>query len=326
MLGGRLGGRFIPILIDMQEMALLINGMGDFFGEIAYQIARTCSKAGLAITEPEMEAFAAAPTRIFNRFLDALEDALDGRQLLLIFDEFELIEGKITDNKLDPEVLGYFRSLIQHRDGLVFIFAGTHRLEEMSHDYWSILFNIAVYRRVSFLERAEAVDLIRLPVKGALDVDDLAVEKVIAVTNGHPYFIQLICWALVNRCNGAERNYATLNDVNDAIDEILTTGEAHFAYIWQQATDDERLALAGLAHTLKPGKLWARPAEVAEMLEANGEPVEQSTLIDVLDGLAAQETLESAADGALRYRFRIDVLKLWVMMNKSIAALGERRR
>lgn len=321
---GRLGQGFITALIDMQELALL-NSTGDFLNEMAYQLARAVRKAGVTVKEPPLETFMASPTRAFNRFLDTLEDNLGEQRLVVMFDEFELIENKIVEGKLDANLLSYFRSLIQHRRQLVFMFTGTHRLEEMSHDYWSILFNIALYRRVSFLSPVEATRLIRQPVAGALDIDELAVEKIINLTSGHPYFIQLICWALVNHCNAHQRNYATINDINDAVQEILTSGEAHFAYIWQQAADPERLALAGLAHTLQPGKAWARPAEILETLAAGGvSQTQRTTLVEVLDRLVAQEILEVAQEGALRYRFQIQVLQLWVQTTKSIAAVIER--
>ncbi len=321
---GRLGAGFVPVLIDMQEVALLINGTADFLNEVAYQLTRAIRKAGLTLEPPDEATFVAAPTRTFSRFLDTVEDTLGERKAVLIFDEFELIESKIAEGKLEADLLNYFRSLIQHRHRLVFIFTGTHRLEEMSHNYWSILFNLALYRRVSFLTPADTAKLIRAPVAGTLDIDALAVEKIIALTSGHAYFTQLICWALVNHCNANERNYATLNDVNDALQEILASGEAHFAYIWQQADPTERLALAAVAHTIRPGKDWARPAEILETLADGGGQMSQAALVDLLDRLTRQDVLESASDGALRYRFQIEVLRLWVEATKSVTALVER--
>jgi WD40 repeat protein/AAA+ ATPase superfamily predicted ATPase len=325
LLRGRLGQGFVPVLIDMQELAPMVRNTGDFLAETAYQLARAARKAAVLVEEPASDAFAASPARAFSRFLDALEDSLGDQRAVLMFDEFELIETKIADGKLDADLLGYFRSLMQHRDRVVFIFTGTHRLEEMSHDYWSILFNIALYRRVSFLSTADAAQLIRKPVAGALDVDELAVEKIINLTSGHPYFIQLTCWALVNHCNTQRRNYATINDVNDAVQEMLTTGEAYFAYIWQQATEDERLALTGLAHTLRPGKAWARPSEILETLAAAGDTqTQRASLVDVLDQLVAQEVLEVTREGRLRYRFQLEVLRLWIEVTKPVAVLVER--
>jgi ligand-binding sensor domain-containing protein len=325
LLRGRLGANFIPVLIDMQEMALLINNTGDLLGEMAHQLTRTARQANVSIVEPPEAAFAASPTRAFNRFLEALEENLGGRRLVVMFDEFELIESKINEGKLEADLLGYLRSLIQHRERLTFLFTGTHRLEEMSREYWSILFNIALYRRISYLNPSAASQLIREPVAGRLDIDELAVEKIYSLTNGHPYFVQLLSWALVNYCNAQERNYATINDVNDAVQEILVSGEAHFAYIWQRADYAERLALTGLAHALGPAKEWARPAEVQSILSAGGfNASSPEFMTGVLDRLTGQEVLEAASEGALRYRFQIEVLRLWVETTKSVSVLVER--
>ncbi|MGD9100816.1 MAG: two-component regulator propeller domain-containing protein, partial [Anaerolineae bacterium] len=325
LLDGRLGPDFIPVLIDMQELALLVNSTGDLLAEMAHHVARAADRAGIASAAPRPEDFDANPTRAFNRFLDALEQDLGHKRVLLMLDEFELLQAKIAQGKLDPDLPGYFRSLLQHRQRLTFIFSGAHRLEEMSQDYWSVLFNVALYHRVSFLSPAEATRLIREPVAGALDVDELAVEKIIRLTNGHPYFVQLLCWALVNHCNAQKHSYATINDVNDVLQEILTAGAAHLAYVWQQAQNAERLALAGLAHTLRPGKPWVRPAEILETLAAEGaKGIEQTALIKTLDALVAQEILQTAQHGALRYRFQLEVLGLWVARTQSIGALVER--
>jgi WD40 repeat protein len=323
---GRLGANFLAVLIDMQEMAPIITSTADFLSEIAYQLTRPLKKTEFDIEDPSIDAFDKAPVRVFNRFLDQLEDKLGNRQLIIMFDEFELIEDKIEEGKLEADLLGYFRSLMQHRTRLVFIFTGTHRLEEMSHDYWSILFNIALYKRVSYLEEADAVHLIREPIKGQLDVDELAVDKIINLSHGHPYFIQLICWALVNHCNDHRQNYATINDVNDAVKDIIINGEANFAYVWQQADPDERLLLCSMAHTLHAGKPWARVSEIMDTLATNGATFfSRDELVTILDRLVTREVLQIAKEGSLRYQYRLEILRLWIQATKSVANLVERR-
>lgn len=318
---GRLGERYLATLIDMQALVMLVESTADFLDEIVYQLEPVIEAAAIAVDVPDIEG-ADAPMRAFDRFLSQLCGALDERRLLIIFDEFELIETKIADGTLDTTLLDYFRSIIQHRDNLVFIFTGTHRLEEMSHDYWSTLFNIAVSRKITYLSEVEATRLIRQPVRGLLAVDDLAVEKIIRLTSGHPYFIQLICWALVNHCNEHRRNYATINDVNDALVAMLTTGEAYFAYIWQQATPAEQLVIAGLAHAAGDDG-WTVPDDVVRRLQ---ERVPRATIIGTADHLVIQQVLEATTEGALRYRFRLEVLRLWIQQSKSISALLERQQ
>lgn len=119
------------------------------------------------------------------------------------------------------------RHLMQHSEGLSFIFVGTRRLEEMSADYWSVLFNIALYERITYLSEDAAIRLITEPVAPDLVYDDLAIDKILRVTAGHPYFVQLVCYTLVQRANSERTGYVTISDVNAGLDEMLSLGEVH---------------------------------------------------------------------------------------------------
>ena len=319
IINGRLGERFIPVLVDMQAIVMMIESTADFLGEILYQLGLSLQEARIDIEVPVIDAQTPAPLRVFDRFLDSLGRVLGERRVLLLFDEFELIESKIAAGTLDVNLLDYFRSLIQHRDMLVFVFTGTHQLEDMTHDYWSMLFNIALSRKITFLSDAEAIALIRHPVAHALAVDDLAIEKIIRLTRGHPYFTQLLCWALVNHCNEKRHNYATINDV---LTTMLTTGEAHFAYIWQQTEPQEQLVLAAMAYT----SMGAAPQHLIDLLQEQGESsLLTGDIVPLLDNLVRREILETVPDGPLHYRYQLDILRLWIGENKPIRALLERR-
>ncbi|TET15511.1 MAG: hypothetical protein E3J82_00835 [Candidatus Thorarchaeota archaeon] len=219
---------------------------------------------------------------------------------------------------MEDDIFDYFRSLMQHRSALVFIFVGAHRLEEMTHDYWSIFFNIAIHQKISYLKEDEARQLITEPVAGSLEYEDYAVNKIIRVTHCHPYFVQLICWALVNHCNACQRNYATINDVNTVLDDILVAGEAHFAYVWQQSSPWERLVLAVLAKMLRPGKDYALLSEMEQALEVGGAILDKQEVVQHLNELCMRDVLGKEANGGLRYRFQIELVRLWIDQHKSI--------
>jgi hypothetical protein len=48
-------------------------------------------------------------------------------------------------------------------------------------------------------------------------------------------------------------------------------------------------------------------------------------IVTVLDALVRSEMLEVTTEGALRYRYRLEVLRLWVRQNKSLRGLIERQ-
>ncbi|MGB8983926.1 MAG: two-component regulator propeller domain-containing protein [Anaerolineales bacterium] len=325
LLSGRLGMSYIPVLLDVQELAPGINNMADMFVELAFHIEKALRKAGVQVAKPNEPSFVSSATRSFSRFLDAVEDQLAGRKIMLMFDEFELLEERIQQGKLEPEAIGYLRSLMQHRDDVVFLFTGTHKLEQMSKDYWSIFFNIALHQEVSFMDRNESIRLMRDPVLGKLSIDDLVVEKILNLTQGHPYFIQLLCWGLVNYCNKTRRNYATLNDFNDVLKEIISSGDAYFAYIWTQISLNERIVLAALAERIAPGKNAIPVQEITDAIAYAGiRDFERTMVLGILDGLIDQNILVTSGVEGLHYSYRVGLIGEWIKCSKSLRHLVER--
>lgn len=83
---------------------------------------------------------------------------------------------------------------------------------------------------IGFLDTAAATRLITEPVSPHLVYDDLALEK-ISATAGHPYFLQLVCYTLVNRANEQKNPYITISDVNATLDQMLSLGGSPFCVL-----------------------------------------------------------------------------------------------
>jgi hypothetical protein len=298
--------------------------MTNFFVNLATEIAFAVEDGGLHLEPPDVDDFAASPASAFERrFLPQTRAVIGQRHLLLLLDEFEELETAVQRGNLDVSVFGFLRHLIQHTDNLSMIFCGTHRLEELAADYWSVLFNLSLYRHVAYLERPHALRLIQEPVAAyGLRYDDLALDKMWRVTAGHPYFLQLLCHSLVNRHNQSQRNYVTVADVNAALDEILTAGQAHFIYLWTESSLAERLSLTALSRMM-PLTGQTSPAQVADYLTERGVTIERRAVSEALHHLALRDILQGS-DGLEPvlgevYRWRLGLLGLWVEQNKSLS-------
>jgi hypothetical protein len=187
----------------------------------------------------------------------------------------------VLDRKLDRTIFSFMRHLMQHSEKLAFIFVGTHRLEELSKEYWSIFFNIALHRDIRFLDDEAARRLITGPVAGAITYDDLAVHRILDITAGHPYYLQLMCHALINFHNASQRNYIIAQDVRDAVDEIIGLGQAHFAFIWRNASPQERLVLATLTRLLAEEPM-VTSSDVANELAEYGQHMDPNFKLDLV--------------------------------------------
>ncbi|MCQ3980321.1 MAG: hypothetical protein DPW09_43470, partial [Anaerolineae bacterium] len=243
--------------------------------------------------------------------------------LLLLFDEFEELEMRVASGKLEATIFPFFRHLMQHHRRLGFIFVGTHRLESLSSDYWSIFFNIALYKYVTFLSEEAARSLISQPVAAyGLIYDDLALDKILRVTAGHPYFLQLTCHALINRANRERRGYITIQAVNEVLNEMVELGEAHFAFLWEQSGPVEQLILTALMRLLgqEPS---VTITQVAELLADRGVALTLPQLTDALRQLTARDIVREIAGQPPRYEYKIELVRLWVERYKTLGRVIE---
>jgi hypothetical protein len=298
-----------------------------FFFAITYQITFALEDEGYKVHLLGPEDFAVSPVITFeHRFLPNLRTAIGERHLLLMLDEFEELEAAANKGLIDVSVFGFLRHLVQHHDWLSMILCGTHRMEELAADYWKELFNISLYKHVGFLERAEAMRLVQEPVaRYNMRYDDLVLDKMWRVTAGHPYLLQLLCHNLVRHHNQHKRNYITIADLNAALDDILTTGEAHFSYLWTQSTDSERLILTALCRMI-PITGQTTAVHVSDYLIAQRNfQMSRHLISETLERLANRDILHLRFldDNLPAFSWKLGLLALWTEKKKSLSRVLE---
>jgi len=317
-----LPSEIVPAYIDCQSLGVT-PGMAALLHDIAWSISDTLATRKYSLPVPELSYWNDDPAGIFQRqFLPSVRDLLPAdTNLLLIFDEFEAFQNLVDDNILPPTFFTFLRHLMQHETGLSFIFAGTHKLEEIGSDYWSVLFNIALYRHVGFLSQEAAERLIRDPVDPQIVFDDLAVAKILRVTAGHPYFLQLVCYTLVNRANSQKKGYVTISDVNAGVNEMLRLGEVHFAYIWQRSSYIERALLVAAAN-LMSANIPFMPVDLVQYLEKFSIKIDPADVTMGLDNLVEREIFQEIQNQSKSlFALRIGLVGIWVAQNKNLSRL-----
>jgi hypothetical protein len=341
-LGIRLGHEFLPVVFDFQgvppnlgtenesippdlrnetESVPLDLESRNFFYWMTFEIWKEISRRGIEVLMPDQERFSRNPAFYFRDiFLREVREKLGDCILVFMMDEFESIDYKIREGKIDEDILPFMRNLMQHYDKMDFIFSGTHRLEEMSSDYWSILFNIGLYHKISFLERHEAIQLICDPVKESMRYDPLAVEKILEMTAGHPYFVQLICYYLVNHQIKRKQNYVTIEDVNDVLEEVVIAGTPHFQYIWDGMTRVQRILLVSLTKILSSqGVLTV--ADIFKYLKDLHFEINEQRIREILKEFLKREVIEQKSEDC--YQFKIELIRIWCDKNKMLYEVME---
>jgi len=315
--------RYIPVYIDGQALGI-DPGMGSFFLSIATAIADGVEEAGISIPRLTLGELGESPQHVFaQRFLPVVREQIGERVLLLTMDEFEELGSRVKRGRLPYEIFPYLRHLIQHEEQLAFIFAGTHKIEELIGDYWSVLFNIAKYRRVGFLKRDYTIRLItELVQPHGMVYDDLAVDEALRVTACHPYLTQLLCSILVDRCNETECNYVTVQNVRDAVEELLETGRAHLVFLWQTSDWKAKLALATLAE-LRDRLDQVTAAAIADRLKSYQIDLAPGQIMEKMEQLVGRDIVHEIPGASVAYDFTAQLYAHWFRRYKSLSKVVE---
>lgn len=314
--------KLLPVYIDCQSLGIM-PGMAALFHELAWLISDTLLNRDIEIEVPDIQEWEADPRGMFQRkFMPKVRQSLPaGTMILLVFDEFEAFENLVNDGILPPTFFTYMRHLMQHSEGLSFLFVGTRRLEEMSADYWSILFNIALYERIRYLSYPSVMRLINEPVAPNLVYDDLALDKIWRVTAGHPYFLQLVCYTLVKQANDNKNAYVTISDVNAGLDEMLSLGEVHFAYIWQRSSFTEKAILTAVSHLMSDNVTFY-PSDFMRFLQPYNIHMSPAEVTSALSSLVERDIFQvTSQDITVQYELRVGLVGLWVAKYKSLSKL-----
>ena len=299
----------VAVLIDMQRKPA--QGETNFLYAIAADIVFALQDAGLETELPPRSAFVEAPEFYFrSHFVRSLLPYLDGKNLLLLFDEYEELQRRVEDGRLQPEIFQFLHNLM-HEGRIDLVLAGARKLEALGAEYWSVLSNAAIYHPITFLAAEELRRLIVDPVTAFnVDYDPLAIERIIAVTAGHPYFAQLLLHEMMVYQNEMEASYLTTVDVDQVIERIVQRGGGHFRFIWAESTEEEKLVLQAVAALSSGGEAMA-VKEIRQFLSERGHAA-QDRWQKALDSLTDRDILLGQNGKKPQYRFRIDLLRLWV--------------
>jgi hypothetical protein len=313
-LTNRLTMNLIPVYVDMHDAAQ-VESTGGLLFNFADAINRELKHRGFRLPPPRLNDYGKEPFIIARQFFDSVEEVLrsanDGQEnrLILALDEFEEIERQLTEGKISRDFLPFLRSLMQQRQGISLLFAGTHTLDEMISDIWVPYFRSAVPYRISYLEENSVRQLITNPIEEFhLNYEPEAVDYLIEHTHCHPCLIQLTCSALVDLKNEQRSSYASIEDIEWALARALETGDYVFRGVWEWIPKTERQLLFLLA-SLEPIGINNLTAKLASS---------ESIIRGMVERLVEAEILVRGNDGV---RFQVKMFRQWVVRQAARAGL-----
>ena len=306
----------IPVRIDMQHETLNFT-VDKFLRSIAYNTHRQIQKRGYSLPFPDLAAFKDDAVFALDRFLDDVEEWLGQRKLVLLIDEFEVLDEKAVSDQVDRHLFDHLRSLVQERQCMHLLLAGTHKLQDLTSAYWSIFFNLANHRRLSNLTVEAARQLICEPMSGFLEYDPFAVEKIRMLTGDQPYLIQLFCHYLVRHCHMYTKDYITINDVNVVLDEVRQSGRLYFSWIWDQSSREERIILTVIAQDSGDGEQFVSFNDIERVFKDYHLSYTRESLLASLRNLLNRDVIIGVPHEQ-RYKIVVGLTRSWLHESKPL--------
>ena len=254
------------------------------------------------------------PYHSLNDFFQSLELVLESQRFIIAVDEFEKIEEKIETHQLASNLIEFMRGLTQTYLWFSLIFAGLHNLEEMCYNYWHPFFT-SIPIRVGFLAPNAAKQLILQADNVAYE--DKIVSKIVQLTNGQPYLIQLICHTLITcfnrnlldkKIDDHEYPVFNLGDLEKILNssEFYTTGNAYFKGIWLQALNSQP---DGQIKILK--KLASNPMSIEKLVEETDLGYAETEI--ALQSLQNHDVIKRSFH---EFTYAVELMRKWVVSHQ----------
>jgi hypothetical protein len=212
--------------------------------------------------------------------------AARGKRVAIVFDEFQEILS------LDSRLPSMMRSIFQTQPDVAHVYLGSKR---------SLMRRLFNDKNEPFWRSAKQVELGLIP---ATEFAPFLVERfegtnrrlpsgiadgLLAWTDGHPYATQELAYALWDET--ARGRSANEEALARALDAVLRSENAHFALVWERASQVQRLVLQALA--LEP----TTSLTAAEYRNRHGLPG-TSSVARAVEALVEDEVLRQQAPGS----------------------------
>ena len=306
--------QYIPVLLDLQGMAL--DNIAGLIWDMM-QITRRAVKKTIGVTIPRenRREWYANPEHKIETFFDHLQYTIGERRLVLLFDETILIADKIESGLLEPHVFDFFSTLMARFTYIDFLFSIGSRLAMMKAELTKLA-RPAIYEKVGYLEPEEARALITTPVMGTLCYEPQAIDDILTLTGGQPYYTQLVCHELFNRLQSQSRDTITGADVQAIRPQTVELATAQLQYVWDETPAQGRNILLGLANLQNQTRGGASPERICQHLHTHGIPTPSQSLDMILEGLIKRCIITKH----LPFVFRIDLFRHWILKNQRLEA------
>ncbi len=311
--------QFVCIYFD------LMNRARKPLAEVFFELAATMADE-LEFEALPREAFDQKGSAFVKHFLPRFFAECGVRRPVLLLDEFDVldvfVEEQLPEESAARAFFPFLRELMTSEPRLAFVFVIGRKTGELSIEAKST-FKTAQTQRISVLNEADARHLIETAERdGTLHFESGVVDRIVALTACHPFFVQLLCQLLFERAyatQSASKPSVSLADVEAIVPKALEAGENIFEWIWDGLPPAERVVFSAIAQGTDERSVVSED-RLLGILQNSGVRILVRELELAPRTLIDWEMLRGVDGG---YRFFVELLRRWVLTRKPLAQVKD---
>ncbi|MFM6122457.1 MAG: ABC transporter substrate-binding protein [Sphaerospermopsis kisseleviana] len=298
-------------LQDLQENFVFVTfsleyysqqSLGRILAELAKEIISDLSLEQENIKIPEITDLESDDGVFSKEFLPQIYQALNGKNLVLLLDDFDIFINKHTEISLKLFYENLF-SIIHNTQKLFVILLMDKKLFNISKKIRSFE-NIVTVKEIKLLDQNTTTNLINQPAQNILEYGDDAIQAIFKLSAGHPYFTQVICFAIFSRAreNNKLDDKVNREDVEAIIDKAIELAEAGLSWFWEEFSILEKIVLSAVAESQETSE------DYLDLIKANKADLDINLIIKTKEYLKENEFLEQTKDE----KVKIELFRKWI--------------
>ncbi|MBO3461783.1 ABC transporter substrate-binding protein [Aetokthonos hydrillicola Thurmond2011] len=299
--------RFLFVPFDLQDKSQ--QPLSSILHALAAEILSHLDLDADNIKLPNVIDLEKDPYIFARQFLPQVYKILDNKELVLLLDEFDAFSDGGSDSAV-ANFFAFLKYIATIEDRLfIILFAGRKR-----EDLPTLLgiFKGAPFQEIGLLDELSAKRLIIKPAEGILEYKPEAIQAILDLSSGHPYFTQVICFALFGRARELENWVISRTDVESVVDKAIENAEAGLVWFWEGLSIPERVVFSAVADAqqIANSKTGEKiPEDPLTLLKDNYGVIPTNSLIQAADQLAKQGFLDKTGR-----RVKVEFIRRWLVL------------
>lgn len=290
-----------------------------------------------------------------EKFLPQVFQILAGKNLVLLLDEFDVMSNQSQNiDTASKHFFHYLKFILDEQEKLElqkkpqsYLRRDRNSLELENYDYDGKLFLIPVVGRqlddmpnllglfreapnqnIGLLQKSNAEKLITEPAKDFLTYQPDAINAILELSAGHPYFTQVICFAVFSQARSNEKWTVTRKDVYNTIEQAIEIGEAGLTWFRDGLPPAEQVVFSAVAQSQEQTKSsYGEPLQLlgkygvvpTEHIKQAGKRLVEWGFLEFIENSTSNpiDTTDTAIYLDI-YKIKIELVRLWLVRQHSL--------